>query len=214
MGSSPDDVEEDTWPDPQREERPVPLERTARSAQLWVLASHPTTRPEEILPGLWVQRGPRPTAQGGGTSRTPLSACLSVLPSRQECKSARPGSLYVASTSPRRAWPCTPTGGPTGQDSLGNERRAHHSLPWISPVTLIKAEKDTGAPRVCECSGWGEDAQELGSQLAGLASEVQHSQRHGPALPLCFRIMFYNFTYHYHEFQRLELFSSDTVTEI
>ena len=89
MGSSPDDVEEDTWPDPQQEERPVPLERTARSAQLWVLASHPTTRPEEILPGLWVQRGPRPTAQGGGTSQTPLSACLSVLPSRQE--SSLPG---------------------------------------------------------------------------------------------------------------------------
>lgn len=119
-----------------------------------------------------------PQANGPGWRNKPDPAlCLSVCPAfTPRVKSARPGSLYVASTSPCRAWPCTPTGGPTGQDSLGNERRAHHSLPWISPVTLIKAEKDTGAPRVCECSGWGEDAQELGSQLAGLASEVQQSE--------------------------------------
>lgn len=76
---------------------------------------------------------PRPMAQDGGTGQTPLSACLSFLPSRQECRTARPGPPYVASTLTRRAWRCTPVGAHTGQDCLGGEWRARHFLPWISP---------------------------------------------------------------------------------
>ena len=118
MGFSPDDVEEDTWPDLQREERPVPLgthspERPALGPRQ--PPDHTARRdPPRPVGAAW------PQANGPGWRNKPDPAlCLSVLPSRQECKSARPGSLYVASTSPRRAWPHTPMGGPQARTLWG-----------------------------------------------------------------------------------------------